>query len=266
MRALILSDLHLEFGRMSPVHAGERIDEGVDVVVLAGDIAEGIQGIRWARETFIMKEIVYIAGNHEYYDRHCETLQQDMRSTATRMGVHLLDQDSVELFGVRFLGATLWTDFAFFGEEKKRTAMFEAERYMNDYKCIQTSFVLPEYENSRSRLLEPCDTIRMHESAVTWLGQELEAGKPDKTVVVTHMAPHRQSVHPRHANDILTAAYASDLSHLMGKSALWVHGHMHDSLDYQVNRTRVLCNPRGYQITGGSAENERFEPGLVIEI
>ena len=127
MKALILSDLHLEFGRMSPVHDGERIDEGVDVVVLAGDIAEGVQGIRWARETFIMKEIVYVAGNHEYYDRHWETLQKDIRSTATRMGVHFLDQDSVELFGVRFLGATLWTDFNFFGEEKKSTAMFEAE-------------------------------------------------------------------------------------------------------------------------------------------
>ena len=89
-----------------------------DVVVLAGDIAEGLHGIRWARETFIMKEIVYIAGNHEYYDLHWETMQEEMRSTATRMGVHFLDQDSVELFGVRFLGSTLWTDFAFFGEEK----------------------------------------------------------------------------------------------------------------------------------------------------
>ncbi len=177
-----------------------------------------------------------------------------------------MDQDSVGLFGVRFLGATLWTDFAFFGEEKKPAAMFEAQRYMNDYKCIQTSYVLPEYENSRSRLLEPRDTIRMHESAVAWLDQELEAGEPDKTVVVTHMAPHHQSIPPRHANDILTAAYASDLSHLMGKSALWVHGHMHDSLDYKVNGTRVLCNPRGYQIRDGSMENERFEPGLVIEI
>jgi len=143
VKILILSDLHLEFGRMSPIHGGERIDEGVDVVVLAGDIAEGVQGIRWARETFITKEIVYVAGNHEYYNRHCETLQKDMRSIASNMGVHFLDEDSVELFGVRFLGATLWTDFGYFGEKKKRTAMFEAERYMNDYKCIQTSHAPP---------------------------------------------------------------------------------------------------------------------------
>jgi Icc-related predicted phosphoesterase len=266
VKILILSDLHLEFGRMSPIHAGERIDEGVDVVVLAGDIGEGVQGIRWARETFILKEIVYVAGNHEYYDRHWETLQKDMRSIAQNMGVHFLDEDSVELFGVRFLGATLWTDFAFFGEKKKRTAMFEADRYMNDYKCIQTSHAPPGFESARSRLLEPLDTIRMYESAVAWLGQELETGDPDKTVVVTHQAPHRQSVHARHENDVLTAAYASDLSRLLGKSALWVHGHMHNSSDYRVSGTRVICNPRGYMIRDGSMENDQFNPRCVVEV
>ena len=266
MKILILSDLHLEFGRMRPIHNGERIDDGVDVVVLAGDIAEGLHGIRWARETFITKEIVYVAGNHEYYDLHWETMQEEMRNTAARMDVHFLDQNSVDLFGVRFLGATLWTDFAFFGEEKKTRAMHEAQLYMNDYKCIQTSHVLPESENSRSRVLEPHDTVRMHESAVAWLGQELGAGEPGKTVVVTHMAPHRQSVHPRHANDILTAAYASDLSRLMGKSALWVHGHMHNSSDYVVEGTRVICNPRGYMIRDGSMENEQFNPRCVVEV
>jgi len=134
-----------------------------------------------------------------------------MRSIAQNMGVHFLDEDSVELFGVRFLGATLWTDFGFFGEKKKRTAMFEAGRYINDYKRIQTSHAPPEFESARSRSLEQRDTIRMHESAVAWLGQELGAGEPDKTVVVTHQAPHRQLVHARHENDVLTAAYASDL-------------------------------------------------------
>jgi len=226
VKILILSDLHLEFGRMSPIHAGERIDEGVDVIVLAGDTAEGVDGIRWARETFVTKEIVYLAGNHEYYNRHWETLQEDIRSIAHNMDVYFLDQDSVKLFGVRFLGTTLWTDFCLFGEKKKRTAMFECERYMNDYKCIQTSYAPPGFERARSRLFEPRDTIRMHESAVVRLGQELAAGDPGKTVVVTHQAPHRGSMHERHANDLLTAGYASDRTHRMGRSRLWVHGHM----------------------------------------
>jgi len=58
----------------------------------------------------------------------------------------------------------------------------------------------------------------MHQSAVAWLREELETGDPGKTVVVTHQAPHRGSVHARHENDLLTAGYASDLTHLMGRS------------------------------------------------
>lgn len=74
MKILVLSDLHLEFGKLAPVHKDRRIDEGVDVVVLAGDIAEGVQGILWARETFVTKEIVYVAGNHEFYDNNVDSL------------------------------------------------------------------------------------------------------------------------------------------------------------------------------------------------
>ncbi len=58
MKILVLPDLHLEFGRMSPVYQDRRIDDGVDVVVLSGDIAEDERGIRWARETFTTKAII----------------------------------------------------------------------------------------------------------------------------------------------------------------------------------------------------------------
>ena len=44
----------------------------------------------------------------------------------------------------------------------------------------------------------------------------------------------------------MSAAFASDLDRLMGKAALWIHGHTHDSFDYVLNGTRVVCNPRGY--------------------
>ena len=29
------------------------------------------------------------------------------------------------------------------------------------------------------------------------------------------------------------------------RAQLWIHGHTHDSFDYVVNGTRVVCNPRG---------------------
>jgi Icc-related predicted phosphoesterase len=82
-------------------------------------------------------------------------------------------------------------------------------------------------------------------------------------VVVTHHAPHPLSVHPRYAGSALNASFASDLSEMMElwQPELWVHGHVHDTFDYVVRNTRVVCNPRGY-----GTENPAFDPALVVEI
>lgn len=267
MRALVLSDLHLDFRKLSPVHKGKRIDDGVDVVVLAGDIHEGVRGIQWARETFPLKEIVYICGNHEFYDNNITHLPPYLREVAQRLGVHYLERDVVEIKGVRFLGTTLWSDFEFFGIEKMEESMAESLRYMNDFKCINTSKGFERGEGSiRQRLFSPEDAKAEFHLNVSWLEKELSVGDPPRSFVVTHHAPHSYSVETRFINDLVTGAYVSDLTKLMGKARYWVHGHMHASSRYHVNGTDIVCNPRGYgNITGGS-ENDFFEPDLVIEV
>lgn len=268
MRALVLSDLHLDFRKFPPVHKGKRIDDGVDVVVLAGDIHEGVQGIRWARETFQTKEVIYVAGNHEFYDNNITALPKYLREVAQRMGVHFLERDAVEIAGVRFLGTTLWSDFEFFGIEKMEDSMNDSSRYMNDFKCIHTSkdFEREEAGSIRQRLFTPQDAKAEFDLNVSWLEQELAVGDPSKTFVVTHHAPHSYSVEPRYINDLVTGAYVSDLTRLMGKSKYWVHGHMHASSRYNVNGTDIVCNPRGYGDIMGNNENDFFEPDLVLEM
>lgn len=103
MKLLVLSDLHLEFGRLPTVKDGRGIEEGADVVVLAGDIAEGERGIRWAREAFISKEIIYVAGNHEFYSHGFEALMDRIHEVARQMDVHFLKRDEVMIGDVRFL-------------------------------------------------------------------------------------------------------------------------------------------------------------------
>jgi len=50
----------------------------------------------------------------------------------------------------------------------------------------------------------------------------------------------------------------------MGPSlALWLHGHVHRTADYNVNGTRVMCNPRGYFPTDLV---EGFRPNQVIDL
>lgn len=86
-----------------------------------------------------------------------------------------------------------------------------------------------------------------------------------KTVVVTHHLPSMRSVAERYRHELLSACFASNLDHLLGYSALWVHGHTHDSFDYAAHGTRVICNPRGY-CRAGQPENRQFNPALVVEV
>ena len=94
-----------------------------------------------------------------------------------------------------------------------------------------------------------------------------ELSKPweGKTVVITHHAPHKNSIHPKFATDQLTPAFASDLTDIISNFDidLWIHGHMHDAADYSVYGTRVLCNPMGYPRT---SEPDDFNPNLILEI
>lgn len=269
MKILVLSDLHLEWQKFRLVHNDRRIDDCVDVVVLAGDISEGVQGIRWARECFVTKEIVYVPGNHEFYGHNIDATSEHMKEVAKRMGVHLLQRDSVTIGGVRFLGSTMWTDFEVFGEDNRAKCMHEAGMALDDYWRIKTSQGLKQrnaFGVIRQRLLMPADSLREHQLNVQWLDAELASGDPDKTVVVTHHAPHWNSVELKYAADMLSAAYVSDLTRLMGRSRYWIHGHMHSSSDYQVNGTRVVANPCGRMYRDGSLENESFNPAFVLEI
>ncbi len=94
----------------------------------------------------------------------------------------------------------------------------------------------------------PENVIRLHAASRDWLAAMLAESFDGKTVVVTHLAPSSQSVHPRYARDLLTPAFASNLRNLMdgGQASLWVHSHVHESLTYEIYGTRVVCNPRGY--------------------
>ena len=70
-------------------------------------------------------------------------------------------------------------------------------------------------------------------------------------------------MHPRYANDLLTPAFASNLENLMDgdRAALWIHGYMHESFDYEIYGTQVVCNPRGY---AQKALNEDFNQNYII--
>jgi predicted phosphodiesterase len=247
MRLHILSDVHLEFAPFDPPPTD------ADLVLLAGDIGLGAGAVEWAAVSF-RQPVLYVPGNHEYYGGHLKNTLAKMKRAAEGTQVRVLDGETVVAGKVRFLAATLWTDFLI--TRNPRLALHEAEACMTDYRRIRTA----GYRRLRAR-----DTQREHVAARQYLEQQLAQPFDGPTVVVTHHAPSGRSIAPRFLGAFhLNAAYASDLDALMGRGvALWVHGHTHDSLDYQVSGTRVVCNPRGYIPV---EPNRGFDPGLVVEI
>jgi Icc-related predicted phosphoesterase len=245
-----MSDLHLEFGALPRSYAPPECD----VVILAGDIAVGVVGVMWAAETFKVP-VLYVPGNHEFYGkrRHFRHLEK-LRAKAEGTNVTILNNDAVTIDGVRFLGATMWTDFDLYGTPHVSEQL--AQSSMNDYRAIR-------YDHAR--LLCAADTRSFHLQSRYFLSESFRAGPQAKTVVVTHHAPSEMSCAPQYRGDPLTPAYASRLEYLMceHEPALWVHGHMHNTSDYRICETRIVCNPRGY---AGHELNRTFNPELVLEV
>ena len=250
MRIRILSDLHLEYTplQLKPVDA--------DVVVLAGDISLGLKGLEWAGITFPDIPVIYVPGNHEFYHYEYHAILEKMRHQAAAGNVHFLENEAVEINGIRFLGCTLWSDFNLYGN-----AHYHAEcvrRSLLDYAAIRV------LEEGVIRGLSTSDVRLFHLISRNWLTDQL--ARPDSlpTVVVTHNAPARGSIADCYAGDPVTTGFVVNLEEMIRqfKPRLWIHGHTHHSFDYHIGETRVICNPRGY----GDENLPFFMPGLVVEI
>lgn len=249
MKIQLLSDLHTEFGSF------ELPNTDADVVVLAGDIGVGRLAITWAGE-FVEKPCVMVLGNHEYYRQVGTDFVDWMKEKAEKYPhLHLLENDQVVIDGVRFLGATLWTDFAVQGQPAVAASI--AQEQISDFSVIRTT---PGH-----RPLLPEETVEWHQASRGWLEARLAEPHEGPTVVVTHHGPSVRSIHPRYQGHWLNGAFASDLGDMVATSgaAAWFHGHTHDSFDYQLGETRVVCNPRGYP---PDELNPNFDPRLVIEV
>ena len=249
MKMHIMSDLHVEFADFTVP------DVAADVVVLAGDTHVGLRGLRWVLGQDLKVPVIYVLGNHEFYRDKFPGLIDKMKIEARGTHVRVLENEYFEIGGVHIFGCTLWTDMSLLGDPD--VAMGVAADRMNDYRLIR---------NSRTYgRLRPIDTVAWHKRSVEKLREFLEADTAKQSVVVTHCCPSIQSIPERFQGQELSSAFASNMQSLILKHQprLWIHGHIHDSFDYRIGKTRIVCNPRGYV---PHARNEAFIPEMVVQL
>jgi hypothetical protein len=127
-----------------------------------------------------------------------------------------------------------------------------ARANMNDFSRIRTS----EYS-----LVKPTDIYKQFVASWKYIRSQAVRDYPEqKVVVVTHMAPSIKSINEMYrtrSNEYMNFSYYSELDGEVHderfQADLWVHGHTHLPAKYQLDRTLVLCNPRGYESYEGTA-------------
>lgn len=259
-----MSDLHLEF---DPSFRAENTDNA-DILMLNGDICVADYFRRGADSSHFntafkffqffsdaakkYKRVIYIAGNHEHYrgkiSRSIRVLKEKL---ACFENVHVLDNEFLDVDDTRFIGTTLWTDC----NKGNPLSIMSIEQSMNDFRLIKKD----------AGKFTARASIALHVEAKNFLKEA--AKNHSKVVVMSHHAPSFGSVHPQYrtgAYGELNGAYYSDLDKLIlnrPQIKLWTHGHMHNTFDYLIGDTKIVCNPKGYR-----DENPSFNPNLLLEI
>lgn len=262
IKIAVASDLHLEFGAIEFKNRGTK---EADVLILSGDIlvAEDLNrhpsnhehgplnSHRYVNSVvyrdfldmvnYEFPKVIYVAGNHEFYDcKWNETLKVLHDYMENYTNIHFLEDESIKIGDVTFVGATLWTDM---NNHDPLTQQIVRES-MNDYRKITNE------ERGYSKL-RPIHTIGRHIKSRQFIEKTVKEDPNGKYVVCTHHAPSFASIPPEYRGQTyMNGAYASKLEEFIldhPQIKAWTHGHVHDEFDYMIGDTRIFCNPRGYR-------------------
>ena len=156
-----------------------------------------------------------------------------------------MNNTSVLIDGIHFVGATMWTNM----NNLDIDTIEQARSCMNDYHCVEN--------------LSPEKTIDAHLFTREWFNSCLPMLN-GPVFMITHHAPSPQSVKGRYTDSV--GMYSSNMEKFIMEHdniKFWAHGHIHHNNDYEVGGCRIISNPRGYD---GYEVNPMFNPNFEVEI
>jgi Icc-related predicted phosphoesterase len=277
IRILPVSDIHLERRKLKEIPT---FDESFDVLVCAGDIWEG-QPEKAVQSVVALargKPSIMVRGNHDVYtdgpeDRRTisefhrllrnEAERQNARGHRDIVTVLSADDPVCELEQVRFIGVTLWTDWAQAGRWMMDPAN-EIEWAARAREVASHMRSAPrEYGMLRAerRGWTPYDAVAEHAREKAILLDEMVSHHPGPTVVVTHHPPLADCAYAYRNIGVpwwAPAFYASEILPFLPEHMqpdLWICGHVH-SCALTVRRS----------VPSDSCGLQSVWPNLVLEI
>jgi len=246
MRILVMSDLHLNYNADYGESFIKKLNNNVDIVVIAGDLSTGRllpSALQYLAEHFKNSQVLYIAGNHEWYGFPRKDVENFIKQKeGNYKNLHWLENKVFEYNGKRFVGCTMW--------------------YPPTYDALNLKSFWPDFKH----ILNANKSIfKWHQESKHFLENEVKEGD----IVITHMLPSEKSVASQYKGERSNAFFVADMEKLIiSKSpALWIHGHTHNSFDYELDKTRIVCNPYGYPSWIISDEpNWNFKFEFIIDI
>ena len=242
MKLRIISDIHIDINK----DKNYQFDFGDDFIVACGDIS----GDRFTTEEWIKANItngVFVEGNHLGYngvtsdsDDTKEYSIKYLKNKFKNGHVRFLENNIYIVEDIVFVGCALYSDFSLYDNPVYCSRL--AWKSMNDFRYIKVK------DKDIVRTLDPMDTIKWHKKSVNFINKTCKTYSNKKIVVVTHYAPSIESISEEYKDDMLSAAFASNLEWVMQENdnlVLWCHGHVHTDVDYIKYGTRVVCCPLG---------------------
>jgi predicted phosphodiesterase len=257
-----ISDLHLEFWNSTRPGDIDTLITPLDtdkdtVLAIAGDLGLLHRGETWLSVLKYwatrFKAVVYVAGNHEFYhNNYFDRVDMLVKEMKIPSNVFLLENDTVQIDDVLFIGASLWTDM----NDCDELTMRRAYNSMTDYRCMKWE---------TGHYVQVIDTVNQFNYSKKFIFELLDRYKGEKNYVLTHHLPSYTCVSPRFQGDNLNAAFATELGPEIAITGptVWHFGHTHDSHESVLGDTRLICNPYGYR---AQEVNPKFNKELILEL
>lgn len=221
-----------------------------DIRVIAGDLDHGWKNFGMYAVAPKVPTVI-ILGNHDYYGKSIDATQNLWRSLQIE-NLHYLENETIVIQGIRFIGATLWSDTNSSPEEA--TAM---TRMIADYRYIRRNAITTEH-------ITPADTTALFKVSIKYIEEQLKTKFDGPTIVVTHHLPTYNSVEPQWKGRESNKAFYSNQDRLIltYQPNFWFHGHSHSFFEGHMRNTEIRCNPRGFSDT----PIEKFNPEYIVEV